>query len=30
MTRVLLIYGLGGLFVGFKLIDRLVHNVLGA
>ncbi len=33
LRRNLLIYGLGGLiapFVGIKLIDLLVHNVLGA
>jgi K+-transporting ATPase ATPase B chain len=33
LRRNLLIYGLGGLvapFVGIKLIDLLVHNLLGA
>ena len=33
LRRNLLIYGLGGLiapFVGIKLIDLVVHNVLGA
>ena len=33
LRRNLLIYGLGGLiapFVGIKLIDLIVHNVLGA
>ena len=33
LRRNLLIYGLGGLiapFIGIKLIDLLVHNVLGA
>ena len=33
LRRNLLIYGLGGLiapFVGIKLVDLLVHNVLGA
>ena len=33
LRRNLLIYGVGGLvapFVGIKLIDLLVHNVLGA
>jgi K+-transporting ATPase ATPase B chain len=33
LRRNLLIYGLGGLiapFAGIKLIDLLVHNVLGA
>ena len=33
LRRNLLIYGLGGLiapFIGIKLVDLLVHNVLGA
>ena len=33
LRRNLLIYGLGGLiapFIGIKLIDLLVHNLLGA
>ncbi len=33
LRRNMLIYGLGGLiapFIGIKLIDLLVHNVLGA
>ena len=33
LRRNLLIYGVGGLvapFIGIKLIDLLVHNVLGA
>ena len=33
LRRNLLIYGLGGLiapFVGIKLVDLIVHNVLGA
>ena len=33
LRRNLLIYGLGGLiapFVGIKLIDLIVHNLLGA
>jgi K+-transporting ATPase ATPase B chain len=33
LRRNLLVYGLGGLivpFVGIKLIDLLIHNVLGA
>ena len=33
LRRNLLIYGLGGLiapFVGIKLVDLLVHNLLGA
>jgi K+-transporting ATPase ATPase B chain len=33
LRRNLLIYGLGGLvapFVGIKLIDLLIHNLLGA
>ena len=33
LRRNLLIYGLGGLvapFVGIKLLDLLIHNVLGA
>jgi len=33
LRRNLLLYGLGGLiapFVGIKLIDLLIHNVLGA
>ena len=33
LRRNLLIYGLGGLiapFIGIKLIDLIVHNVLGA
>ena len=33
LRRNILIYGLGGLiapFIGIKLIDLLVHNVLGA
>jgi K+-transporting ATPase ATPase B chain len=33
LRRNLLIYGLGGLiapFIGIKLIDLVVHNVLGA
>jgi K+-transporting ATPase ATPase B chain len=33
LRRNMLIYGLGGIvapFVGIKLIDLLVHNVLGA
>ena len=33
LRRNLLIYGLGGLiapFIGIKLIDLVVHNILGA
>ena len=33
LRRNLLIYGLGGViapFIGIKLVDLLVHNVLGA
>ena len=33
LRRNMLVYGLGGLvapFVGIKLIDLLIHNVLGA